>query len=369
MNPVHVANKKMVYEMDQRILGSTPETIGAMLAEYYSPNILWHGPQPLNTFKGLDAYIRGFWQPFLRSFPDLQKDNYILMAGDCNSGGKGTPAESLAQWAEWEKELVNLNKEALSNFYGSDKRNNWVHTLGNFVGTFAHDFLDIPATGRPVWIPFDEFHKIEDGKIIETIIVIDLLDLMRQAGIRFFVSTSQEILIPPPSTQDGIMLGATDIAQSQASLKIHEDMIFHGLHNFKEGEGYQQMRLEDYWDPNFMYYAPCSIGPTRGIKGFQEYHQIPWLKSWPDRKGGFHEARFAEGKFSGHTGVVKMTHTGSEWLGIPATGKLISCRAADTYMMKDGKIVENWLHLDIIDMVLQLGIDLFDRMRRKRYIL
>ncbi len=361
MSEINMINKKIVHDFGKSILGNTPETIGDLLRKNYSEDTVWHGPHPINTLRGVDELLEKFWKPMLTSFPDLQKDDYILFGG--NSCGA-----DLDRWAEWKKELPNINEDALSNYFGTSEYNDWVHTCGNFVGTFEKDFLDIPATGRPVWLRYGEFHKMENEKIIETIIVIDLLDLMRQAGIRFYPATSQEINIPGPATFDGIQLGEADPVISAQSKQLHEDMIFKGLHKYKEGDP-NSMGMELYWDPNFMYYAPAGIGPTRGIRGFQEFHQTPWLISFPDRRGAQHEARFAEGAYSASGGPVKMTHTGTEWLGLPVTNKVISIRAMDTYRIANGKIVENWLHLDIIDLLMQLGVDVFDRLRRKKYII
>ena len=40
-----------------------------------------------------------------------------------------------------------------------------------------------------------------------------------------------------------------------------------------------------HWHPNFMWYGPAGIGTTRGMKGFEDYHQIPFLVAFPDRGG------------------------------------------------------------------------------------
>ena len=34
----------------------------------------WNGPHPIGPLYGHDAIVGEFWQPLLRSFPDLQRD-------------------------------------------------------------------------------------------------------------------------------------------------------------------------------------------------------------------------------------------------------------------------------------------------------
>ena len=38
-----------------------------------------------------------------------------------------------------------------------------------------------------------------------------------------------------------------------------------------------EMGQVNYWHPNFLWYGPAGIGTTRGLSGFEDYHQIPFL--------------------------------------------------------------------------------------------
>ena len=57
---------------------------------------------------------------------------------------------------------------------------------------------------------------------------------------------------------------------------------------------------------------------------------------------------------------MRMTHTG-EYLGVPATGKALTLRVMDFYRCADGRIMENWVFLDYLDMFRQLEVDLLAR--------
>lgn len=79
---------------------------------------------------------------------------------------------------------------------------------------------------------------------------------------------------------------------------------------------------------------------------------------------------FAEGHYGAlieWTGFVG-THTGGSWLGVPATGKKIVMRDADLYLRQGDKLVENWCYMDVIDVLMQMGVDVFDRLKQGRYI-
>ena len=336
----HLENKKMVMEYNNSIYGSTPETIEKVISKYYSEDIDWRGPQPFNEIKGSKHVIDKFWKPFISSFPNLKKEAYVHMAGN----------DPLFP------------------------ENDWVLTSGNYIGIFEHDFLNIPATNEAVWVRYMEYNRIVDGKIIQTYTLIDILDLMRQAGIKFITSLSPEIIVPGPATHDGVMMGECNTEESQKTFDLAHSLCWKSLTSFKD-KGVGKMGMEKYWDKNFMWYGPCGIGCTIGVKGFENGHQKPFLKAIPDRKYPERVVEekdtpfFAEGNYATYiwwTGF-NATHTGNDWLGVPATGKPIVMRCADIYRREGDYLFENWVLLDIIDILLQMGVDVFDRLKRNVY--
>ncbi len=61
-------------------------------------------------------------------------------------------------------------------------------------------------------------------------------------------------------------------------------------------------------------------------------------------------------KFSLHHG---------EYLGVPATGKMMTMRDFDWYK-RDGEVLtQNWVPIDIIDLLMQMDVNLFDRMHHQ----
>jgi predicted ester cyclase len=321
--------KRLVHEFSQEIHEATAEGVGDLLTDYYHTDAEWHGPEPINAVEGTDAIADAYWEPLLESFPDLEKNDYILFGGEFEGG-------------------------------------EWVCATGNLVGTFENDWLDIPATGHATWLRYGEFHRVEDGKIAETRLLVDVLDVMRQAGYQFVPALAPEVVIPGPTTQDGVLLGEQDEEESEKTLDVVEGMI-DGLHDYEE-EGLDGMNLETFWHEDFMWYGPAGTGTTRGIDGFQEYHQAPFLTAFPDREGGDHVARFAEGHYCASTGwpSVRATHLGDGWMGLPATEEPVEMRVMDFWRREGDRLAENWVFIDKIDLLQQMGVDVFDRLRDDR---
>jgi predicted ester cyclase len=322
--------KRAVSDLSCRVRDHTADTIGAGLADYYHADATWHGPAPIDKLDGRDAIDSGFWAPLLEAFPDLEKTDYILFGGE---------------------------------FEGEE----WVCATGNLVGTFENEWLDIPATGQATWLRYGEFHRFEDGRIAETRLLLDVLDVLRQAGYRFVPALAPEIVIPGPSTQDGVLLDEQDDAESEQTLQLVEEMIFEGLESFEEA-GLDGMGMEQYWHEDFLWYGPAGIGSTRGIDGFQAYHQAPFLDAFPDREADSGDTRVAEGTYCAWTGwpSLEATHLGDGWLGLPATNEPVTMRVMDFWRREGEKLAENWVFIDLIDLLDQIGIDIFERVREDR---
>ena len=318
--------KRRVHGFSQAIRNTRADQIGDLLGDYYHPDAEWYGPAPIGRLAGRDEISRGYWAPLLESFPDLEQNDYILFGGEFRDS-------------------------------------TWVCAAGNFVGTFENDWLGVPATGHATWLRHGTFHRFEDGKIAETRLLVDVLDVMRQAGYRFVPALAPEVVIPGPTTQDGVLLGVQDDEASQKTLDVVEGMI-DALHNYEE-EGLDGMGLEKFWHEDFMWYRPGGTGSTRGLDGFQAYHQVPFLEAFPDREGGDHVARFAEGTYCASTGwpSVRATHLGDGWMGVPATGEPVGMRVMDFWRREGDKLAENWVFIDKIDLLQQMGVDIFKRLR------
>ncbi|MBD9650103.1 ester cyclase [Ensifer sp. ENS09] len=333
MESLNLRHKRFIQNVMSKLAGGGAEGIGRRISDAYHPNAEWRGSHPLNEMNGHEAIAARVWQPLLSSFPDLERRDTILMGG---------------------------------NYNGADL----VGAVGHYLGTFEKDWLTIPATGRPIYLRYGEFHEIVEGKIARSTVLLDVLDVIRQAGFwPIAPSLGTEEQWPCPISADGILLTEQDPGVSSAALKLTLDMQASlGAYNdeAKEGrEGLLNMPQKAFWHPKMMWYGPCGIGTTRGLEGFVDYHQLPFRTAFPNRRGGNHYVRIGDGKFSATGGwpSVYGKHVGGNFLGMAPTGRDVSMRVMDFYLAEDGLIRENWVPLDIIHLLLQMDVDVFARMQ------
>ena len=177
-------------------------------------------------------------------------------------------------------------------------------------------------------------------------------------------SLGREWHVPSPATQDGIISGLRDDKRSNDSLALVHNMCA-SLSNFSTG-GAETMELEKYWQPRCNWYGPSGIGTSRGLSGFRNWHQIPFLNGLPD-PGGISEKQnmFADGDYVGFTGWpgMRMPVGGDGWLGIPPAEQQITMRNLDFWRCEKGLIRENQVLIDLLDVYYQLGVDVLGRMQ------
>ena len=244
----------------------------------------------------------------------------------------------------------------------------WVGCAGHFIGTFTAPFLDIPPTGHLAHMRFHEFYRIEEGRIVEMQALWDIPEVMMQAGAWPMVpSLGREFCIPGPASGDGLVREARDPERSRASRQLIIEMLEYMKRHPTQG-GPEVMEMPRFWHQQMNWYGPAGIGTGRGIEGFRNWHQIPFLKGMPDRGGKVDQITyhfFGDNDYAAVTGWPDMIQTISHdgWLGIPPIGREITMRSLDFWRVEDGLIRENWVMVDLLDMYDQIGVDVFARMR------
>ena len=179
-------NKALVWEFWNKFNESQASDKLNIVRSNVHEDISWHGVHPFNDLTGVGALISEFWQPLLHAIPDLQRTTEIFIGG----------------------------------------HRHWVGAIGYFSGTFTHDWLGIPATGREISIRFGEFSAVHDGKIGLTYIIPDLLDVIRQAGYQLVPpSLGKEGQITGPLTGDGVLLTPHDNAKGAKTLALAQNHV------------------------------------------------------------------------------------------------------------------------------------------------
>ena len=237
----------------------------------------------------------------------------------------------------------------------------WCAAVTHYVGNFNVAFLGIPPTSSLVFLRAGEFYRIEDGQIAEARIILDIPDLLRQTGrFPFPASYGSEITFPAPAPQDGLV---PDGANGEATLDIVEGMLS-SLHTFdpKTMTSPGQTGATGYWGDDMMWYGPAGIGSNYRWDGFVKDHREPFLRAFPDRKGGNHYCRIGDADYAAVSGWPSMTMTwAGDYLGEKADGRALTLRVMDFYRCAGGQIRENWVLLDYTDLLQQMGVDLIAR--------
>ncbi len=322
-----VWNKQSIHNKLVALVAGGKEALDTAVTELYSDDAAVHAYHPVNELSGRGEVARDLWRPLLDALPDAERRDNVVIAGD---------------------------------YEGQDV----VALLGHLQGTFSAPLYDIPATHGMVHVRYGEVHHIEDGLIRESWVIADMLNLMDQAGCRPVApSLGAEHLWPAPATGDGLRVTCVDPDAGRAALGIVKQM-HGGLMKF-DGKDIESMDHQKYWKPGFLWYGPSGIGTGRGLDGFRAHHQVPFLRAFPDRKVAEHFAETGDGDYvvTGGWPSVIATHTGPDWLGLPPSGKRVDMRVMDFYRCEGGLVAENWVPIDIVDMLRQFGVDVFERMR------
>ncbi len=326
------ADRRALHEGLSRIAETGGRGLRAALEAVYHPDAKLRASAPIDEVHGIDG-IEGAWGPIHTALPDCERRDVVFIGGAYEGAA----------------------------FLGA---------VGHYCGTFTSDLFGIPATGRTLYLRYGEMHEVRDGRIVQTSMLIDFLDAMRQADVwPLAPSLGVEEMWPAPITADGVRYEASDPNESAASLKLTLDMhAALGAHDDRADptrEGLLAMPQREFWHPRMMWYGPAGIGTTRGLSGFVDHHQLPFRLSLPNRKGGNHYVRFGDGAYSATGGwpSVYASHEGGVWLGLPTSGRQLTMRVMDFYLAHEGLIRENWVPIDMIDILRQLDVDVFARMR------
>lgn len=293
-----------------------------------SPDIKCSVAHPINDLQGPEASHKHFLAPLKQALPDVERRPYIVMQGKYEG-------------------------------------RQWFNSTGYFVGVFEKDLFGIPATGNILYLRYTEMACVEDGLITEYYVIPDFIDAMVQAGVNpLRKSLGHSGLALSPATYNGLCNEDVCPHSSEKSLTLVNDMLT-CLGRF-DGQDLFSMDLENYWHSDFMWYGPSGIGTTRGIKGFRNRHQAPFVFAFPDRSVDIKLNILSQNDYVSTGGWPHMhgTHSGhSGWLGLAPTGKHIEMRVMDIWRREGDLLKENWVAIDIIHILHQLGYDVFGQMK------
>jgi predicted ester cyclase len=331
----HSSNKRLIARFLQDMASGDTRQV---LADCCHADCRWEIFHPFNSIIGLKEVADQFWLPLRAAFPDYEQRIAFVIGGDY---------EGRTQVSTW----------------------------GHLMGTFERPWLGIPPTRGLTSLRFGCNAIVRDGKLSKVYILLDIVDVMLQAGyypFRPMPGSAEQWSFPPCDT------GATgltcDPVRGAETLRIVREMQV-GLPKPEEIAtlATRPVRHSPHWHANMNWYGPAGIGSMRGQRGFRDYHGALFLQAFPDRHGVVrdgnvaedapgHYVRLGDGLYSVTGGWPSLygTHLGGEWLGLPPSGRKVEMRVADWYRLdNDNKIVDNWVMMDIPHIVNQMGLDIF----------
>ena len=324
---IHNKNKEAIGKFRSALYDCEVTSLRGQLEEIFSSDCDIHLAFPFEDIAGPGELFDRVYEPLLAAVPDLERRDFILMAGEA-------------------------------------KGDNWVGCGGYYTGIFERPWLDIPPTQHAIHMRSHEFFRMEEDEIVEMQALWDIPEVMMQAQAwPMTPSLGVEWLVPGPATGDGILTGPYDPVQAEASVQLVLDMVG-GL--VRSPEGMEAMGMDQFWHPKMHWYGPAGIGTARRLSGFQNWHQFPFLKAMPDRTPLLENgAMFGDGNYTGFTAWpgMRLTITDDGWLGIAPANQAISMRSLDFWRREGNLLRENWVLVDILSVYDQIGVDVFSRMR------
>ena len=319
--------KTLVLNWQKSTDSATLSNLATVLPGFTTADYLWRGMHPFHEQSGTDSVISTFYTPFKTAFSSVQRRQDIFFAARNEIDGFSSV---------------------------------WVASMGHFLGLFDQPFVGIPAHQKIAMLRYAEFHKVEDGKLVETALFIDLLHLMAQVGITpISQQTGMHLVQPGPRTHDGVLFAPQARQDGEATLALINRMIGdinHGQYATPQDE------LRQCWHEDMLWWGPTGIGATYTIDRYIQQHQRPFRTQNEGRRFNGHICRMAEGQYGGFFGWpnLSLKPTGG-YLGMPPYHDYADMRVVDIYRREGDKLAENWIFIDLLHFLNMQGQDILSQ--------
>jgi len=300
-----------------------------VLQDFCADTYLWHGFHPFDEITDPADVALKFWAPLRLALVRIQRRMDIFIAGANESDGFTS---------------------------------HWVASMGHLMGLFDEPWLGIAPTGKLVMLRYCEFHRIADGKIMETAMYFDIPHLMMQAGLNPFPpQTAAHLVQPGPMTHTGLLFDAQDPGEGTKTLAVINAMLSN-LGQWDLGLPLEA-ELARTWHDDMLWWGPAGIGSTYTIARYAKQHCGPFRNGFRARSKTGHICRMAEGKYGGFFGWPNFTAIPlGGFMGMPGSAKPGEFRVIDMYRREGDKLAENWIFIDLLHFWKIQGVNILDRM-------
>jgi predicted ester cyclase len=319
--------KAVVRDFYAAMSGATSDNVADVLVAHTAPEWHWRGVHPFYERHGAVDVADTFWAPFLSAMSSVQRREDVFFAG-ANSVGEGV----------------------------------WVVSMGHLMGLLDGEWIGIKPTRQMALLRYCEFNRVEDGKITQTMLHIDIPHLMAQAGQNpFGPQTGAQMVQPGPLTHDGLLFEEQP-ADGGAKTQALIDAMCNDLGTWALGLPLEE-ELARTWHDNMLWWGPAGVGATYTIERYAKQHSGPFRAAFYDRSFTGHEARVSEGHYGSFFGWPNFTakHRGG-FMGLPANDQDCDFRVIDVYRREGDKLAENWIFIDLLHWLSQQGDDVLARM-------
>ena len=344
LDPIkNIKNKKNIKLLLKNIVESNSQDLEKNINNAYHKEAKLKCFHPINYLSGTEDIYHKLWLPIKNAFPDLERRDCLVIGGSFQ-----------------------------------DKV--FVSAISLLTGTYKNSWLNVPTNNKTIYLRLCEVHQIKDNKIIESHILIDVIDFIRQAGFwPINKSNGVEGLWTTPFTANGATfenidqkLSISSLEQAltmQRSLNIKPESDKNANHDYVRDKLLTHPQ-KDFWHEKMMWYGPSGIGTARGLEGFVNHHQLPFRMTFRERdywKIG-HYVELGDGNYSMTAGwhSIDAIHGAKDWLGYEGTGKSVTMRVMDFYHHHEGLIRENWVPIDIVHILKQIDIDVFELIKEQQ---
>lgn len=323
------AAKRLVRDHHAALDAARPGEARQALGRHCADAMAWSGMHPWGVLHGLDALAAEVWEPLRAALGPLQRRPDVFLAG--HQEGYARPGT-------------------------------WVMEMGHLMGLHDRPWLGIPPTRRLCFLRYAEFSRVEGGRIAEQALYLDIPFLMAQAGRSPFARhTGALVLTPGPRTHDGLLWGPQDPEEGRRTLALVDRMVSRLV-----GEGVRttgaDLRLD--WRPDMLWWGPAGIGATYTHGRYLEQHCRPFEEGLRFLRHDGHETRVAEGSYGAFFGYPSLILTAQGgYLGVTtASEREFEMRIVDVYRREGELLAENWIFIDHLHVLAQLGFDALARM-------
>src|SRR5579875_3199080 len=215
-----------------------------------------------------------------------------------------------------------------------------VYARWSLTGTHQGEFLGIPASGNRVADQGGDIFHFSGGKCKEIWVNEDSLGLMRHLGV-----LPQPEGQPESEPEQRPNIPAPTRAMTPEENKAIVRRYFAEIMNAAD-----EQSIEELISPDFLFTIPTH-GPALGPAG--EKAEVEMLHTaFPDVHFTI-EDEFADTERVAIRWTARGTHLGP-FLGIPATGKRFWIEGMGSYHIVDGKMVENTVNEDSLNLLIQI---------------